>query len=176
MSHRATSGYLAVRFWSLLFPILFGVGCNSGDSDYPPTYPVTGVVTYKDSPVQGATVTFHREGAKESALGLTDEKGIYSLSMFNPSDGAMAGQYKVSIAKYDPTTVTTVNAAPEGQLAPGDIDAANYAPPPVAGAAARAAAGGPKNALPTIYANPETSTLKANVSDKGENKFDFKLK
>jgi hypothetical protein len=148
-------------------------GCTgSGSSDLPKTYPVSGVVTHEGKPVDGATVTFLPMEGTGSSIGLTDANGKYALSTFNPSDGAPAGQYKVSVVKWQGGAPPP---APTGQIAPGEIDEATYAPPKETPGGGAAATTGPKNLLPAQYSNADSSGLRATVAE-AENQIDLPLK
>ncbi len=156
---------------TLLVPITLVLGCGSV-SDFPPTYPVKGTVFHGGKAVENATVTFEMMEGKGNAFGSTDKQGVFELSTFSPADGAVAGQYKVKITKYDGDAPVAVKTPPPGQLAPPGL-AENYAPPAVS--ARGAAAGGSKNLLPEKYANSDTSGLRALVKQ-GSNDFKFDLK
>ena len=66
-------------------------GCGDGR---PKTIQVTGTVTYRGKPVQGAHVTFTPQGNR-SASGETDAEGRFTLLSFAPGDGAVAGEHVV---------------------------------------------------------------------------------
>ena len=85
----------------LLVLISLAVGCNpSADPNAPKTVPVTGTVTHKGQPVEGATVTlFAESGQGRGAIGTTDAQGKFTLTTVSPGDGAMVGTYKVSVSK-----------------------------------------------------------------------------
>lgn len=140
---------------------LVGLGCaRSSNADRPATYAVTGTVTHNGQPVEGATVGFQPSGTSASAVGKTDADGNYTLTTFAADDGAIAGEYRVRIFKFE-------NAA-SASAAEGSSD---YVPP-VEGENPAA----PKNLLPTIYADPATSGLTATVTeDPSKNTFDFAL-
>jgi hypothetical protein len=69
-------------------------GCSSG-SDGPPTYPVSGVVTLKGTPMADADVIFvpDSQGAL-AAFGKTDSNGSYKLT-------AVEGKYKIKVSKLE---------------------------------------------------------------------------
>jgi len=136
-------------------------------------YPVSGTVKFNGTAVEGATVTFQLTEGKENAIGSTDKSGKYSLSMFSPNDGAIPGQYKVSISKFEAPVAPKTTTAP-GQIASGEL-AADYAPPSSAGATSGGVKS-PKNLLPAKYANGDSSALRAMVDAKKSNTFDFDLK
>ncbi|MCL2348097.1 MAG: hypothetical protein FWC50_07520 [Planctomycetaceae bacterium] len=69
---------------------------------------VEGVVTLDGNPVpEGTTVTFSpvTTGKGEPALGRTDKDGHYTLTSATgaPEKGALAGDYKITVTKYDQT-------------------------------------------------------------------------
>lgn len=162
-----------VRYLLACLGVLLIAGCSS-ESGFPTTYPVAGTVKYKSKPVDGATVTFYLTDGKGSAVGSTGPDGSFTLSSFRPGDGAVAGNYKVSIAKYAATQEVSADTPPPGEIASGDIDPANYAPPTASSSSQRPAA--PKNELPPKYAQADSSGLTASVSESGKNRFDFDLK
>ncbi|NMC21707.1 MAG: carboxypeptidase regulatory-like domain-containing protein [Thermogutta sp.] len=147
-----------------LVGIVLGGACNRGASK-PKTYPVTGTVTMNGQPVVGATVTFTPkeppapgQAGPQAAGGVTDEQGRYQIGTFAKGDGALPGEYLVSVTKYE-------GVAPTG----GGGSEEEYRPPlpgeetPV-----------PKNVLPPQYANPSTSGLSFKVEAK-DNTFDITL-
>ena len=70
-----------------------GAGC-AGDGPVP----VTGKVTVDGSPLGGAGITFTPAGGgKRAAHGETKDDGTYTLSTFQPGDGALRGGYVVTI-------------------------------------------------------------------------------
>lgn len=73
-------------------------GCSKGG--VPATAPVTGAVTYRGAPVEGASVMFIPiQAGPKPATGVTDAQGKFKLSTFGQADGAIPGQYKVAITK-----------------------------------------------------------------------------
>jgi hypothetical protein len=75
-------------------------GCGQG------TKTVKGTVTMEGEPFPDATVTFYPVDAEgktdpngKNASGTTDANGNFSLGTFKAGDGAMPGQYKVTITK-----------------------------------------------------------------------------
>ena len=158
-------------FLAMLTCLLFG-GCGGGSSGHPTTYKVSGSVKNNGTAVDGATVMFQLMEGKESAVGSTDAKGEFSLSTFAPNDGAVPGQYKISITKYSTPPVGAKQLVP-GQIQSGDLgDSYGGAPSGKDGSGD----GSPKNLLPAKYANDQTSALRATVTSSGPNRFDFDLK
>lgn len=81
--------------------LTLAAGCQSG-SDNPPTFPVTGKVTYNNQPVENATVVLVAESADgRGAVGNTDAEGNFQVGTFGEGDGAVAGSYKVKVFKYE---------------------------------------------------------------------------
>jgi len=148
--------------------LLLGLGAflGCGESEGVPTVVVTGTVTQKGAPVAGAVVSFiHSVADGQSAFGVTDAAGKYSLTTRKKDDGALPGQYKVTIAKYNgPTETAGGGAAPtsEGNLPASYTGEAAPAPPP-------------KNLLPAKYASPDSSGVSAAVKAGAPNTHNFEL-
>jgi hypothetical protein len=146
--------------WGWLLIVLgAAVGCGGGaslDPNRPATAPVSGTVTYKGAAVPGAIVTFHAPGDSPSAFGTTDASGTYQLTTFSAGDGAVPGEYRVTVTKTEFSASADV---PE--------DHPDYGKEPVVEAEVR-------QALPVRYANPETSGLTASVKE-GQNQIPLAL-
>jgi len=71
-------------------------GCQQSE-----TVPVTGTVTMKGQPVDKAEVVFNPKQGR-FASGVTDSQGHFSLSTAKPGDGAMPGDYTVTLGEYYP--------------------------------------------------------------------------
>lgn len=153
---------------SLLTLLALSAGCGQGtDSNRPKTFPVSGTVTQDGQPVEGANVSFHAADGSAGAVGITDASGNYTLTTFSASDGAVAGDHKVTITKTDRPVV---EATSDGSVADTGDE-----PEEQQGTQSSEEGGRPKNLLPEKYASPETSELTATVSESGENKFDFQI-
>jgi hypothetical protein len=98
-----------MRVWLIGFIgpalVLAGAGCGSSG---PRTVKINGTVTLDGKPLEGALVTFIPE-AKDGhlATGRTDTGGHFQLTTFNTDDGALAGQYKVTVAKTEESKDST---------------------------------------------------------------------
>lgn len=160
--------FRAMRAFSFLCIV---AGCSSENEI--PTYPVTGTITQNGKPVSGAIVAFTPVAGGQSASGTTDAEGVYALTTWSSGDGAVAGEYKVTLAKYDQKPPPSVpEPAKDGD--PDDItdeypDGYNEMQ------ASEIAAAVSKNLLPAKYAQTATSKLIAEVTKEGENKFDFQI-
>lgn len=149
---------LSRRFF--VFPavciLVFVAGCGGEDDKWaderPTPVPATGTVLYQGEPVAEATVLFIPIGHNHAATALTDETGQFQLQTFDPGDGAVPGEYKVTVRKVEVITA--------GGAAQDDVEA----PPPVE-----------RSLLPVKYADANTSGLTASVKDEGENTFNFEL-
>jgi len=135
----------------LILPVLALVGCSGEKINRPAPVPVTGVVTHNGAAVEGATVIFQPAGHNYAATGRTDATGTFTLTAFEPNDGAVPGEYKVTVTKSE---VTVTGGG-------GSDDAPTTAKE--------------KQLLPIKYARAEGSGLAASVKTGTENKFDFKL-
>jgi hypothetical protein len=155
--HRLFYGVIVVAGITLALGF---VGC-SGSSNWPEVAPVQGRVTYQGQPVVGAVVTFICQGAPRFASGKTDAEGSYTLTTFEPDDGAVVGHNTVAV---------TMPIATPGESAPDSPLSGEYFD--LLESSRKAEAAGSK--LPKRYANAETSGLTADVAQ-GTNRHDFKL-
>jgi hypothetical protein len=131
------------------------VGCSGAAEDQPEVFPVSGTVTHKGQPVEGAVVSFTTEGAARAATGTTDAEGKFVLSTYGDGDGAVPGPHKVTVVKVDP----------ELQQREGE-DANAYT--------SRIMGKDPgRSLLPAKYASPTHTPLTANVTAEGPNEFTF---
>lgn len=129
-------------------------GCKPIPEHQKGTVPVKGVVTLGGAPVAGATVTFLAAKEGRSASAITDAQGLYALTTFRRGDGALPGDYKVIVMKFEVVT--------------GGQTGKKYVPVEQTPE--------PKNQLPARYAQPGKSGLKATVTaDAKANVFDFSL-
>jgi hypothetical protein len=143
-------------------------GCGSGGEgagQRENTVAVSGVVTFNNAPVEGATVTFSPGAGSTSkaAFGVTNADGKYQLTTYAANDGAIPGSYSVTIAKQ----VT------EGR-APDPVNEEDYKPPEETEGKAPPVSS--VTLLPPKYASPTSSGLKAEVKSDGAQTFDFPLK
>ncbi len=152
------------------------IGCSGSGGDRPKTEKVSGTVTYKGKPVDGAVVKFiSDDAAKPAAVGRTDASGKFTLMTFDSGDGAVVGTFKVAITK-------TKAPADNAIAVTSDDPAAMYEAAEKAGIDPFAEGAGTSpesmetgSLLPEKYANAESSGLIANVTAGGKNDFTFAL-
>lgn len=165
---------LDIARWTIPGFLLIVVLAGCSGDDGPETYPVTGTVTRNGEPVEGAIVSFTSSGSALPASGTTDSSGVYQLSTNTSGDGAMAGTYQVTIAKYD-TNLPESGAATESDLEdPYDITD-EYPDGYDEMEESELAASISKNLLPEKYSRTNSSGLEATVTAEGENTFDFQV-
>lgn len=162
--------------WLSICAVLFSA-CLGCEEEGIPKYPVTGSVTYKGKPLEGAIISFTPKSDGRPASTTTDSEGKYSLSTDVNGDGAVAGEYAVTIAKYD-RQVTQPPPPPSSDdelEEPVDITEEYPAGYDEMDAAEKSASVA-KNLLPRKFASPATSPLQAQVTDSLDgNVFDFDL-
>ena len=160
----------------LCLGLLVIAGCGGGPSK-PTTYPVTGTVTYKGTPLEGATVTFISKNQvvqPHSAVGTTNAAGKFELTTFANGDGAVAGSYLVKVVKFEypkpKDTAPATNPINDGVEIAIEEDS-GYNPD----AGIEAVDPLPQNVLPNKFEDPNKSGLTAEVKA-GENPpMDFNL-
>lgn len=134
-------------------------GC--GGDGLPKRYKVSGKVSYKGQPVAKGTVSFYpvkTSGENPGAFG-TIVDGYYTATTFTDGDGALPGEYEVSIDSREVDLSAAEKKAGGGAMRQDDVAKAN------------------KNAkilIPVKYLQTSTSGLKATVKT-SSNTFDFEL-
>jgi hypothetical protein len=132
-------------------------GCSADPMPQrPKLVPVHGVVRFNGKPLEAARVTFSHTTAGVSAYGDTDAEGKFTLTTFQPGDGATPGKYQVAVVKAQVT---------------GHPTAPNMPPVFRPGAAPH-----PRWLIPQKYANLATSGLTAEVNEAGDNEVVLDLK
>jgi hypothetical protein len=119
-------------------------GCSDVEEGRMRVYPVSGRVTVKGSPAEGARVVFY--GATPdltgpgtpAPVGTTDANGEFRLRSYDPEDGAPAGKFNVTIIWPEPI--------------PPNVDQEMYRP---------------KDRLQGRYSDPQKSGLTATVEEGG---------
>ncbi len=121
------------------------LGCSQSE-----TVAVTGTLTLNGEPAENALVMFDpKHGTGRHAEGNTDASGHFNLSTAKPGDGAIPGEYVVTLAEYYPPGKAP--ALPKG----GGLLPARF---------------------PAKYADPATSPLSATVERGKKNDFQFEVK
>jgi len=146
---------------SLVLVVMVAVGC--GGSDGPELHPATGVVTYQNKPLAGATVTFIPAGAGTFATATTDTEGKYDLKS-GTSRGVVAGKAAV--------TVTLTQASAGGissTMTPEQMQQMQ-----MSGKLQEQLDSQNKSVIPEHYAQAATSGLNVEVKA-GQNEFNFPL-
>jgi serine/threonine-protein phosphatase CPPED1 len=76
------------------------------EADRRPTYPVRGTVLLDGCPVPSAMVVFYHVGSGKKLTragdGLTEADGSFVMSTYTAFDGAAAGEYVVTVTRYQP--------------------------------------------------------------------------
>ena len=139
------------------------VGCSGGGPAGPKTVPASGKVTYKNVPVEGATVSFLGDGKVAPAIAVTDSTGSFILTTSRSGDGAVPAVHRVTVTKVvaPPSAVSTNN----GKMTMEDAAKAANAPPPAK----------PLSMLPDRYRSPESSGLTYTVKQGDKNEFKIEL-
>lgn len=164
------------RMWLTLPAAVVVLGCGDG-SGLPPRYRVSGTVTHNGELLKRGAINFTPSGGNGRAAGGTIVDGHYSLTTQDPDDGALPGDYKVSVIarESDPSKVE-VQGVKKGiprNLSEAEKKALAAAYPQlIAGKAAIAA----KNLIPAKYSSPETSGLTFEVKEQSNTTADFSLK
>ena len=134
-------------------------GCGSEEDKWtaerPKPAPAGGTVQYKGEAVEGATVVFVPQGHTQAATAQTDASGKFQLQTYEPGDGAVPGEYKVTVRK-----VETPAAPPETEITnPNDTTAPQH-----------------RSLIPERYSNVQQTDLTASVKEGAENNFTLELK
>ena len=81
----------------VLISCMFLMGCGQSR---PPSYPVKGIVTFKDKPLPYGAILFHGPHGREVSGATIDSNGFYSLN-------AVEGQHSVTIVARPPVDLPT---------------------------------------------------------------------
>lgn len=144
----------AVFLWTSVSVLAIGGASGCGRSGLT-LEKVTGVVRYKGQPVARARVTFHGPATPRAAVGTTNSAGEFTLGTMTPGDGAVVGEYRVSVTTFTPEAIAKMSPAQQELLGRGEK---------VVG-----------SGVPVRYASLEKSGLSAVVTRGAENRFQFEL-
>ena len=144
---------------ALLLGVLTVSGCSQ--TARPKVVPVSGSVKVKGVAVADASVTFSPEGkSPRSPNGVTDSQGNFKLTTYDTNDGAMVGDFAVTIVS---TKSASGGKKPEEMTAQ---DMINMGP---------RAATKTDGMVPSKYGDKKTSGLKRSVVEGDQNVFNFDL-
>jgi len=135
--------------------LLLALGCSQGNPIG--AVPVSGKVTYKGQPVEGATISFIPASETRPAIAISGPGGAYHLMTLDVP-GAMPGNYTVIVRKNDVAAESTKPVTMEEAVK------TNSRPPPQ-----------PKGLLPAKYGDAARSPLKFEVKTGQKNNFDLQL-
>ena len=125
------------------------VGCGSTNQ----ITPVSGKITYKGAPCDGALVVFHPLAGERlndpKPVATTSPDGVYRLTLFAENDGAIPGEYGVTIVWNALEREPKMSLSGEGSAG--------------------------SDRLKGKYGNPVSPKLKAKVESGKANQFDFDL-
>jgi len=142
---------------------LLGVAGCGDDSGLGQRYAVSGTVTYNGQPVENGQISFVPvDQTKQRAANGFIQGGRYSLTTVAPQDGALPGEYKVTI---------TSKEADNSQVIKTIMEKGGGARQAEVGKATAKA----KDRVPAKFQLPETSGLTAKVEEHS-NTIDFPLK
>jgi len=101
----ACSGWWATSLRVALAALVFcASGCKEASTTRLPVFPVTGRVVFKDKPLENALVVLHPKAAAGSgvlpARATTDREGNFQLATYDAKDGAIAGEYVITIQHF----------------------------------------------------------------------------
>jgi hypothetical protein len=152
--------------------LLYALGC--ADDGIGKRYPVQGTVKYKGEPVAKARISFVPTGAKvagQGASGVVENGSFSSLTTLNPGDGALPGEYRVTV---DTRVIDEekVKSQASDLATKNKMEKLSQIPPELQAKALNEA----KAMIPGKYQLPESTDLRATVTESGPNKFDFELK
>ena len=149
---------------ALLIGMPLFLGCGGGSAEQK-TAKVAGVVTYKGQPVAGATVTFTAPKSPRTGVGVTGDKGGFTIGTFGASDGAILGDHIVTVTKRQ---ASAEQMKPEDYMKKMSGGPGDDSKPAIPGSDV-------KNELPTKYSTTKESPLKAKVEAGAKNEFKFDL-
>jgi len=147
---------------------LLSAGCGpgaEGDAGRKPLYKVNGKVTMSGGPVANAMVSFSPKQNQPVATGRTNTEGQFTLTTYDPADGAAEGDYVVLVTKELAAPPTAASGHTPGKAF--DSSAMHKAAAP---------GGGGTGALPDKYSRSDRSDLNVTVTKSGPNEIVLDLK
>ncbi|NBP88422.1 MAG: carboxypeptidase regulatory-like domain-containing protein [Planctomycetia bacterium] len=113
------TGRLLVSTGCLVIAVV-GTGCGGRPAGFPETAAVTGVITFDEMPLEGATVSFLPDEGR-SSVGTTDSAGRYRLKFTGTVSGAVLGMHHVSVSKQAPDPDFKITKEEQEMLENGDF-------------------------------------------------------
>lgn len=135
------------------------IGCSKAPAG-PKKVPAGGKVTYKNVPVEGATVSFLGDGKSAPAVAITDASGEFVLTTNQSGDGAVPGTHRVTVTKIIGQPVKST-----GSMSMDDAAKAASNPPPKQ-----------VSPIPEKYNSVDSSGLQYTVKEGDKNHFAIELK
>jgi hypothetical protein len=89
-----------LRAWlakSLALLVLVASGCANGSG----LTKVTGTVSCEGAPLTNGSISFVSDSGGETAAGIINAHGEYTLSTHRPGDGVASGTYRVCISSFE---------------------------------------------------------------------------
>ena len=146
--------------------LVIGQGCGARQKPVP----TEGVVTLDGKPVAGVIVTFNPVGEGKAASGTTEADGAFRLTTFRTHDGALPGDYKITITKSKAIDPEDVNKSDPEQMKAFVMKAMKAASQRQAKPAKKTE--GPE--LPREYGDASRTTLRARVPHDGPVRLDLR--
>lgn len=136
-------------------------GGGEGAAERVPVYEVSGKITMGGGPLANATVGFSPQGDQPAATGRTNDAGEYQLSTYDGFDGAAVGSYRVIVKK-----IASANESSGEEHEGVEVIGEGH------GSSAASDSG---NLVPESYGSVDDTPLSAEVTEDGENRFDFEI-
>jgi len=138
----------------VLISLLLICGCQPRDPRAKNLVRGQGQILLDGAPLAGATVAFRavpENAFPYSSIGVTDEKGEFTVRTFLPNDGIHPGQYRAMVIAQ-----VQINA-----LSAEEIDRREAAGLPIPNAVFR-------SLIPERYSDPDTSGIVVDIPDRGD--------
>lgn len=136
---------------AILAAVLIVIAGGCGQKSRPPLGKVHGRVTFNGKPLPIADVTFISANAARQSYGRTNQNGEFTLTTYEPDDGAILGPNRVTVVQNVPITEVTAASAPDPETYFRSLKESAHA--------ARV------SKLPTRYADAKTSGLSVTVAE-----------
>src|SRR5690606_11515640 len=111
-----------------------------------------GIVTLDGAPVENATVTLVPVESGPSAVAKTAPDGSFKLTTHTPEDGAIPGQYQVSVSKVEVENVTSQEEAEKLMSAGKPVPKTSR-----------------REVIPKKFTNAKTSEIEVTISEGEDN-------